>query len=60
MTTITIAHPSDRCPRFQVFGSDGDHVFALKEFEPGQRAKANSYADWLMQKHEADHLKRIK
>lgn len=63
MTKIVLAHPCDRCPKFQVFGVyDGDndgHTFGLQEFEPGEQDRAERYARWLMEKHVADHFERV-
>ena len=61
MTTIVLAHPNHHCPRFQVFGVyDGDDdrfVFGVNEFE--DRDKAERVAHWMMEKHGADHFKRV-
>jgi hypothetical protein len=43
MTTIVLAHPIERRPRFQVFGvydaPDGHHVFALEEIRTRDEAE---------------------
>jgi hypothetical protein len=60
MTTIVLAHPSDRCPRFQVFGVyDGDDdrfVLDVREFDDGE--KAERWARRMVEYHEADHFER--
>ncbi len=61
MTTIVLAHPNERCPRFQVFGIyDGDDdrfTFAVQEFD--DQEKAERVARKLMEDHEADHFRRV-
>ena len=61
MTTIVLAHPNDRCPRFQVFGvydGDDDHfVFNLQEFD--DREGAERVAGKMMERHGADHFERV-
>jgi hypothetical protein len=61
MTTTVLAHPNDHCPRFQVFGiydgPDDRYTFADQEFEV--RDDAERVARNLMEKHEADHFRRV-
>ena len=61
MTTIVLAHPSERCPRFQVFcvyeSPNVHHVFALEEFS--RRDEAEHVARRLMETFEADHFRRV-
>ena len=61
MTTIVLAHPSESCPRFQVFGvHDGpeEHkVFALQEFAEQDDAERVAHA--MMEVFEADHFRRV-
>ena len=51
MTTIVLAHPNERCPRFQVFcvyeAPDVHHVFALEEI--GSRSEAERVAHKMME-----------
>ena len=61
MTTIVLAHPNERCPRFQVFGIyDGDDdrfTFAVQEFD--DQEKAERVARKLMEDQGADHFRRV-
>ena len=61
MTTIVLAHPSERCPRFQVFGvyeaANVHHVFALEEIST--RDEAELVAFQMMETYEADHFRRV-
>ena len=61
MTTIVLAHPNERCPRFQVFGvneaPDVHHVFAVEEI--GTRGEAERVARQMMKDYEADHFRRV-
>jgi hypothetical protein len=61
MTTIVLAHPNQHCPRFQVFGvydsPDKHFTFAAWEFE--DRDTAERVARKLMEKHGADHFRRV-
>jgi hypothetical protein len=61
MTTIVLAHPNERCPRFQVFGiyeaPDVHHVFALEEIST--RDEAERVARQMMESYEADHFRRV-
>jgi hypothetical protein len=61
MTTIVLAHPNQHCSRFQVFGvRDGDDdgfVFAVQEFD--EREQAEGVARRMMEKHGADHFRRV-
>jgi hypothetical protein len=61
MTTIVLAHPDDRCPRFQVFGiydgPDDRFVFAVHKFDEQERAE--QVARKIMEKYGADHFERV-
>ena len=61
MTTIVLAHPNKQCPRFQVFGvydgEDDRFTFAVQEFD--DRDGAERVARKLMEKHGADHFRRV-
>lgn len=61
MTTIVLAHPTDRCPRFQVFGvyqgPNERFTFAAQEFSV--RDEAEQAAQKMMEVHEADHFRRV-
>lgn len=61
MTTIVLAHPNERCLRFQVFAvyeaSDVHHVFALEEIS--SRDEAERVAHKMMEDYEADHFRRV-
>ncbi len=61
MTTIVLAHPNERCPRFQVFGvyeaPDVHHVFGLEEIS--SRDEAEDTAHKMMETYEADHFRRV-
>jgi len=62
MTTIVLAKPSDRHPRWQVFGvwtepEDG-FTFGLRELEEQKGLAAEQYARRMMEKHQADHFER--
>jgi hypothetical protein len=61
MTTIVLAHPNERCPRFQVFcvyeAPKVHHVFALEEIS--NRGEAERIAHRMMEDYEADHFRRV-
>ncbi len=61
MTTIVLAHPNQRCPRFQVFGvyeaPNVHHVFALEEISSRDDAELVAYE--MMETYEADHFRRV-
>ncbi len=61
MTTIVLAHPNERCPRFQVFAiyeaPDVHHVFALNEIST--RDEAEDVAHKMMEDYAADHFRRV-
>ena len=61
MTTIVLAHPNERCPRFQVFGiyeaPNVHHVFGVEEIS--SRDEAERAARWMMDLYEADHFRRV-
>ena len=61
MTTIVLAHPNKQCPRFQVFGvydgPDDRFTFAIQEFDEQDRAER--VARTMMEKHRADHFRRV-
>jgi len=61
MTTIVLAHPNERCPRFQVFAvyeaPDVHHAFALEEIS--SRDEAEHLARHMMEAYEADHFRRV-
>ena len=61
MTTIVLAHPNERCPRFQVFGiydgPDDRFTFGLREFDI--RDDAERVARKMMDEHGADHFRRV-
>lgn len=61
MTTIVLAHPSQHCPHFQVFGVydgfDDRFTFAVQEFDEQDRVER--VARKLMEKHRADHFRRV-
>ena len=61
MITIVLAHPSQHCPRFQVFGVyvglDDRFTFAVQGFD--DREKAERVARNLMEDMEADHFRRV-
>ena len=62
MTTIVLAKPNDRSPRWQVFGVREDaedrFTFGLREFEESEREAAEAHARALMEQHDADHFER--
>lgn len=61
MTTIVLAHPNARCPRFQVFGvydgPDDRFTFGVQEFNV--RDDAERIARKMMEEHGADHFRRV-
>ncbi len=61
MTTIVLAHPNQRCPRFQVFGDyaapNEHYVFAVAEIS--RREEAEYVARHMMEAYEADHFRRV-
>jgi len=61
MATILLAHPSERCPLFQVFcvyeAPNVHRVFALEEI--GTRDEAEPRARQMMQTYDADHFQRV-
>ncbi len=61
MTTIVLTHPSEHCPRFQVFAvyeaPNVHHVFALQEISG--RDEAEKVARQMMESFEADHFRRV-
>jgi len=61
MTTIVLAHPNARCPRFQVFGEyealNEHYVFAVEEIS--SRDDAEQVARHMMEAYEADHFRRV-
>ena len=61
MTTIVLTHPSEHCPRFQVFGiyeaPNVHHAFALQEIS--SRDEAEHVARRMMETYEADHFRRV-
>lgn len=61
MTTIVLAHPSEHCPRFQVFAIYEapaiHHAFALQELD--SRDEAEYVAHDMMEVYEADHFRRV-
>ena len=61
MTTIVLAHPNERCPRFQVFGeyeSPNEH-YVFDVVEIGSRDDAEQLARHMMESYEADHFRRV-
>jgi hypothetical protein len=60
MTTIVLAHPSERWPRFRVFGvydgEDDRFVFGVRDFD--EREKAERCAKRMMEFYQADHFER--
>jgi hypothetical protein len=61
MTTIVLAHPSQHCPRFQVFGvyegEDDRFVFGVQDFDEQDRAERAAHR--MMEKHGADRFERV-
>jgi len=61
MTTIVLTHPSEHCPRFQVFAvyeaPKVHHAFALQEVIG--RDEAEEAARQMMENFEADHFRRV-
>ncbi|MGO9111199.1 MAG: hypothetical protein ACLP9L_18395 [Thermoguttaceae bacterium] len=61
MTTIVLAHPNERCPRFQVFGvyeaPNVHRVFALEQISSRDEAELAAYQ--MMETYEADHFRRV-
>ena len=61
MTTIVLAHPTEHCPWFQVFGvyeaPDVHHVFAVEEISGYNEAEQR--ARQMMETYEADHFRRV-
>ena len=61
MTTIVLAHPNERCPRFQVFAvydaPDVHWAFGLQELK--SRDEAERVAHKMMEDYEADHFRRV-
>ena len=62
MTTIVIAHPTARYPEYSVFGvyrdSEDGYVFGVRRFTPHEGNRAEAYARWMVERHEADHVER--
>jgi hypothetical protein len=63
MVEITISHPSDRHPHFQVFasreGEDDRYTFGLREFAADDRAGAEAAARAMIYKFRADRFRRV-
>lgn len=63
MTCVTLAHPSARHPRYQVFanyeGEDDRYVFGLKEFAADDRAGAERAARAMIYRFRADRFTRV-
>ena len=61
MTTIVLAHPSERSPRFQVFGEyeapSEQYVFDVTDIS--SRDDAEQLACHMMEAYEADHFRRV-
>jgi hypothetical protein len=61
MTTIVLTHPSEHCPRFQVFAvydaPDAHRAFGLQE--TSSRDEAEKAARQMMETFEADHFRRV-
>ena len=61
MTTIVLAHPTERCPRFQVFGvyeaPNVHRVFALEHISTRDEAELAAFE--MMETYEAEHFRRI-
>ena len=61
MTTIVLARPNERCPRFQVFAvydaPDVHRAFGLQE--TSSRDEAERVAHDMMEIYEADHFRRV-
>jgi hypothetical protein len=60
MTTIVLAHPSERHSRLRVFrvcdGDDDRFVFDVRDFD--KQEKAERWAKRMMEFHQADHFER--
>ena len=61
MTTIVLAHPNERCPRFQIFGEyeapNEHYVFDVEQIS--SRDDAEQLARHMMEAYEADHFRRV-
>ena len=61
MTTIVLAHPSERYPRFQVFAiyeaPNMHQAFGAQEFDA--RGDAERVARQMMETYQADHFRRV-
>lgn len=64
MTTVHLAHPNARHPRFQVFasyeGPDDRYTFGFREFEATEADSAELAARLMIAKFRADHFQRTK
>jgi hypothetical protein len=63
LVEITLSHPSDRHPRYQVFaayeGEDDRYVFGLREFPADAGEKAELAARTMIFKFRADRFRRV-